>query len=466
MNRPGTEEAYTLESVMTSRENTGVGAGGSRVHSRPSMAFAIIVFVIAILFHATMLVSLKYHFLNPLFTTATHAEGQAGDFFGIYQAGVYALEDKDIYTDPLLDEDTIVPYGYFYRYLPFVAFTFSAALCQLQPWEAYWLWVFITELILILCILLTKRLAGSLSTFLVAAALWLGFSPYYIELYMGQFTFITSALAFISVYLLMRSRPFLSGLSWIGSILIKHFTILLIPMFLAMRRVKTILLGLIALAAVSVPYFYFKGVDPGSFLGKNFQPHLDVFHGNYGVLAFVMVLKNWLIPNPSYVVFQISGFEFTITRVLILGVMAIATLLATQATFGRRRVHPIEAFAIWTILYFFVYKEVWEYHFVALIPVLVLLYITTVNRFVLLSYLWLAIPTPVYFYDIATSRNPDLVWPVYIQIIHHGFKVAPLVLLFLWVVGGNAAGPEPVQPKPTARPHGITVTSSGHIRRE
>jgi len=450
---------------MAAEGSSGFTVGGLTRHPGPSKAFAIIVFVIAILFHMTMLASLKYHFLNPLYATATHAEGQAGDFFGIYQAGVYALEDKDIYTDPLLDEDSIVPYGYFYRYLPFVAFTFSAALSQVPPWEAYWLWVFITELLLILCIILTKRLAGSVTTFLVAAAFWLGFSPYYIELYMGQFTFVTSALAFVSMYFLLRYRPLFSGLSWIGSILIKHFTILLIPMFLGMRRTKTILLGLIALAATSVPYFYFKGVDPGSFLHTNFQPHLDIFHGNYGVLAFVMVLKNWLIRDPSYVVFQISGFEFTVTRVLILGVMAISTLLAIQTTFGRKRFDPVEAFALWTILFFFVYKEVWEYHFVALIPVMVLLYIATHNRFVLLSYLWLAIPTPVYFYDIPTAANPDLIWPVSTQIIHHGFKVVPLVLLFLWIVGGNAARPQEAKPRQAVKTtQGFTVSSSGHIK--
>jgi hypothetical protein len=283
---------------------------------------------------------------------------------------------------------------------------------------------------------------------------------------MGQFTFITSALAFIAVFLLMRNRPFLSGLSWIASILIKHFTILLIPMLFRFRRIKTILLGLIALAAVSVPYFYFKDVGWDSFLHTNFQPHLNVFHGNYGVLAFVMVLKDWLIPNPSYVLLEIAGFELTITRILILGVMAISTLLALQATFGRKNLDPIEAFAIWTILYFFVYKEVWEYHFVALMPVMVLLYIATQNRFVLLSYLWLAIPTPAVFYDIPSEANPDLVWPIYIQIVHHGFKVAPLVLLFLWVVGGNVGRSQESlsRPKPVKRNFQFTVDSAGNIR--
>jgi hypothetical protein len=459
-------EAFNMESAMTAAQYSHAAAGVRAPHRGPNKGFAITVFIIAVLFHLAMLGSLRYHYLNPLFVTATHSEGQAGDFFGIYQAGVYAQEDKDIYTDPLLDEETIVPYGYFYRYLPFVAFTFSAALSQLPPWEAYWLWVFFTELVLIVCILLTKRLTHSISAFLVAAALWLGFSPYYIELYMGQFTFLTAALAFFAVYLLMRSRPFLCGLSWISSILIKHYTILLIPMLLRFRRFKTVLLGVIALAGASIPYFYFKDVGWSSFLHTNFQPHLDVFHGNYGVLAFVMVLKNWLIPNPSYVVFQVAGFDFTITRILILGVMAISTLLAVQATFGRKSVEPVEAFAVWTILYFFVYKEVWEYHFVALMPVMVLLYIVTYNRFILLSYLWLAIPTPSVFYDVPTAQNTDLIWPVYIQIVHHGFKVAPLVLLFLWVVGGNVGRAKAIAHKPKAKPREFefTVDSAGNIR--
>ena len=101
--------------------------------------------------HAVFLVSLVHpdHFLNPLFPEGVHTiatiyeggeavgslegRGLGADFFAFYQAGTYVLNGDDIYRRPMDDPDRVVPYGYFYRYLPFVAYTLGVASNAVSP---------------------------------------------------------------------------------------------------------------------------------------------------------------------------------------------------------------------------------------------------------------------------------------------------------------------------------------------
>ena len=397
---------------------------------------ARILLIAALLVHAVFVASLVHpdHFLNPLFPEGAHnlEEGQGSDFFAFYQAGRYVLDGEDIYRRPMEDPERVVPYGYFYRYLPFVAYTLGVASNALSPWAAYWSWIAIVELILALTILATRRLVDDTTLFGYLAAMWLMFTPFYIEQYMGQLTFVMSALIFVFALARARGRLAAFDWSWILSVLIKHVTILYVPILVRTRRMRPIVLAVLLLVASTVPYFLLRPADTGQFGHDNFSFNLYPYAGNLGALALVMVLKDHFFPAASQPLVHAGPLMLSITRLLLLAVMAVPTLWALWTTFRRRPFDFVESLGLWTMVYFFVFREVWEYHYVLLLPVLVLFYAKTRARVLWVIYGLLAAPTLFVLYDVP-GDSPEASWTAFEHVLNHSFKIVPLVWLFVWV---------------------------------
>jgi hypothetical protein len=403
---------------------------------RPS---AKIVLIVALSVHAVFVASLVEpgHFLNPLFPEGMHniEGGQGSDFFAFYQAGRYVLEGDDIYTRPMEDPERVVPYAYFYRYLPFVAYTLGVAANALAPWAAYWSWVIVVELILALTILATRRLVNDATLFGYLAAMWLMFSPFYIEQYMGQLTFVMSALIFAFAMARARGNLVAFDWSWILSVLVKHVTILFVPILVRVRRLKPILLAVLLLAATTVPYYILRPADTGQFGHDNFSLNLYPYPGNFGALALLMVVKDRFFPGASEPLFHVGPMMVSLTRIMILAVMGAPTLWALWVTFRRRPFDFVESVSLWIMVYFFVFREVWEYHYVLLLPALVLLFAKTRARVLWVIYALLAAPTLFVLYDVP-GESPEASWSALEHVLNHGFKVVPLVWLFVWVALG------------------------------
>jgi hypothetical protein len=400
---------------------------------------ARILLIAALIVHALFLASLVEpgHFLNPLFPEGMHnlEEGQGSDFFAFYQAGRYVLDGEDIYRRPMDDPDRVVPYGYFYRYLPFSAFTLGVAANALPPWPAYWTWIVIVEVILGLSILATRRLVDDATLFGYLAAMWLMFTPFYIEQYMGQLTFVMSALIFAFALAHARGRRAASDWSWILSVLIKHVTVLYAPILVRVKRYRPIVLAAVLLVASTVPYYLLRPADTGRFQHDNFSLNLYPFPGNFGALALVMVLKNRFLPTASEPLFYVGPLMVSLTRIALLAVMLVPALWALWITFRRRPFDFVESLSLWTMVYFFVFREVWEYHYVLLMPVLVLLYAKVRARVLWVIYALLAAPTLFVLYDVP-GQSPEVSWSAFEHVVNHSFKVVPLVWLFTWVAIG------------------------------
>ena len=165
---------------------------------------AILLLITGILVHLLFLVSLKTGWLNPLFNDSMHRFGPGADFFYIYAAGIKARLGESVYTIGGHVEQ--VPYAYAFRYAPFVADTLGAALSFFSAIKAYALWLILCELAMLRNIRLTLEAAPDRRTGYIAAAMWLLFSPYYLELYVGQFTFITASMVFWSYLAWQRSH--------------------------------------------------------------------------------------------------------------------------------------------------------------------------------------------------------------------------------------------------------------------
>jgi hypothetical protein len=69
---------------------------------------------------------------------------------------------------------------------------------------------------------------------------------------------------------------------------------------------------------------------------------------------------------------------------------------------------------------------------VLLLPVLVLFYAKTRARVLWWIYGLLAAPTLFVLYDVP-GDSPEISWTAFQHVLNHGFKVVPLVWLFLWV---------------------------------
>ena len=120
-----------------------------------------------------------------------------------------------------------------FRYLP--AFALVASLfAYFQPFTAYLLHLCCTELFLAANLYLTWRWVEGPRRGL-ALFMWLAFSPYFLELYMGQVSFWAASLLFWLIVGLHSDRRWATGLGWAGALLIKPNALILAPALLRLR---------------------------------------------------------------------------------------------------------------------------------------------------------------------------------------------------------------------------------------
>jgi hypothetical protein len=403
---------------------------------------AAVVLIVAVAIHIVFLASLiePGHFLNPLFVEGMHnlGEGQASDFYAFYQAGRYVLDGENIYTRPMDDPDRVVPYAYFYRYLPFVAYTIGVAANAVPPKVAYWIWVVIIEAVLGLCIWGTRRIVRDPTLFGYLAAMWLMYTPFYMEQYMGQLTFAMAAMSFAFAVMHLRGRTLKSDAWWWASVVIKHLTVLYVPILVRLRRYRALAVAVLLLLVTTVPYLLLRRHGTGDFSHDNFSLNLYPYASNMGALAFFMVIKERFFPMASQALAHVGPLKLTLTRLGIAVIMGVPVLVSLWATFRRKPFDFLESFSLWTMVYFFVFREVWEYHYVLLMPVFVLLYARTRARVLWFIYALAAAPTLFVFYDVpgADPTEAWVAWSSFEHVVHHAFKLIPLTWLFVWVAAG------------------------------
>jgi hypothetical protein len=198
----------------------------------------------------------------PLHYDTIHRIGPGADFFAIYHAG----QSLDAGLNPYAPEEEpyVTPYFFPFRYPPVVAATLGVVMVRFPPQEAYRLWLLILEIVLgLLLLVLARRVKDRRLRCFVICTLLLS-SPYFLELYMGQFTFVTSSL--LCLALLAQEEPHgrlarqwarLAGIaSYVSAALLKVFPLVTIPSLLRHRRYwPSLLLASSALLVASVPYF-------------------------------------------------------------------------------------------------------------------------------------------------------------------------------------------------------------------
>ncbi len=390
---------------------------------------------LGVLVHLLFLLSLRFGWLNPLFNDTMHRFGPGGDFFSIYAAGVKARAGQSVYT--VGGHVPTVPYAYAFRYAPLVADTLGAALSCLPAIAAYALWLIGCEMALLRNIRLTLALAPDRRTGQVAAVLWLLFTPYYLELFVGQFTFITASLVFWA-YLGWRdgARGTARKADWLwaAAVWLKMMPLLFLPVVLLRGRGKgAVAVGLV-LAASSAAYFLRFPQDWAVFAATNAQEAPAGHAGNLGLMA---LLYHAAGERPE---------AFTLARAVVLTLVGASLAWLTGRAYQamRRRDGDAERrmltlYAACSAAYLLAYKDVWEHHYVLLLPPLILLALRRESKWLWLPpFLISALPGLFALYDlpgIGYNEDPQVYWRPATSLLHHGGKpLAPL-----WLMAGLLA---------------------------
>jgi hypothetical protein len=309
----------------------------------------------------------------------------------------------------------------------------------LSQWSAYWTWVAIYELLLVVNAYATWRVAGRGKWGVVGAAMWFLFTPFYLEQYMGQFSFLmATAILWVGIGI-ARGREVIAGPPWAASLIVKTNTALLLPLFVRLRWTCS-LLGAAALVGLNMFYFVLRPSDIKVFYDLNLRvTQMGPRHFLYqpGEQGLVALIRNTLMsgdPNSH----GMPGRYVVALAIAVVGLSLIATFLFSNGD-------PLALFAIWLSAYFLIFHKVWEHQYLMYLPVLVLLVaLRPAHRWwALAAFVLIALPTPYWLLNHVWNTGPvpmtvppayQEVWPQWGVILHHAMKPVPVLALWGYLV--------------------------------
>jgi hypothetical protein len=358
----------------------------------------------------------------PLHNDTIHRSGRASDFYAIYHAALNLEEGISPYQ---INDDHVTPYFYQFRYLPVVAEA-GRVFTRTTPYRAFFLWAMCLELLLGIFIFYIWTRMDHRGYRMAAVALLLLNSPYFLELYMGQFTFATVALCFLALLM-----PF-GFLFYALSIILKPISLAVVPALVRNRNtfVGSIMAGILLLLS-NAPIFLANKETWIDFYSLNFAETGGGLHsGNFGLIYFL-----WQIANDLSLTGLLENWEtvFGISRLLLLAAVALLVLYS--------KVSMRTGVAALLMAHFVSYQHVWEHHHSAVILIGILLLTVPAMRekrlLVLISLIVLALPTPFGLFDVVKDPavfNPTLSWPRYAVYLTLLPKVVPTVFLFVLLI--------------------------------
>jgi hypothetical protein len=400
----------------------------------------------AVLVHLVLLAGwLRPALLAPLFFDVTVTSGTyAWDFNALYEAGANFLHGVDVYNTTPGERVEAVPYFTPFRYLPVAAYTVGATLNLLPPALAYRAWVAFTELALLACVYVTWKLVDDPNLRARLVAMWLAFTPYYVELMFGQFSFVQGALVFAMMALVLADRcDWRFDAAWITSVLWKLNTALFLPLMVRLGRWRTLAVLAVLLYLTTIPYFRFFPEGLPSFQ-SNFASAVNGHElGNHGLRQ--LLYETVLVVRPD-----LTGGGQTLQ----LAVVGLVVLLSLALTFVDPGPDVVDQLCLWLAAFFLISHQVWEHHYTMLLPVLVVVYWRTRSRWVAVCYVLLALPTPFWPTGLSAqiAANHDLrsapLNPAWAGLLYHAAKPLPALALYAflaWRIGRRGDWKSPVR---------------------
>ncbi|MCA9679139.1 MAG: DUF2029 domain-containing protein, partial [Myxococcales bacterium] len=217
-----------------------------------------IVLAVAIVVHLGLGAALATGGLRPFYNDIRNRPGPAADFFAVYHAGRQVWTGRSPYARaerPAITPSHFAPF----RYPPGVAWTLGAAVAKTRPWIAYGAWLVIVEGLLVVGVIRLRELVDDPRRLAWLRAAWLAFPPFFLELWMGQFTFVAAMLTFFAVLAWRRGRARRGAVAWAAACVLKLFPLALVPALALRRRAGALALMTIALAAALAPLLAIDG---------------------------------------------------------------------------------------------------------------------------------------------------------------------------------------------------------------
>ncbi len=420
----------------------------------PSDVALKLVVIIGLLLHVSFLLSLQTGWWDTWFHDSVPTVHKRGtDFFAIYVSAhelvrgrtIYPVENLPDYQDfvknlpeeqktrwkisgePQTDYSKIVPYFDPYRYLP-VAVLVGIPFSLMKPWVAYWTWIVVYEILFFGCILMLGHRFGTMRKLHVAAALYLFFTPWYPEIYLGQFSFMQSFLILGSI-VPIGGEACHGGRYWVASVLWKINTIICLPSVIKWRLWTPIKWLVIILVVTSVPYFIWHPADFLKFFMINFRAPGPADSGNFGFLGLI-----------SKIFMGVNNGEDTPARLAVQYIsIVVFILIGLWATFRAQRYRFAQSVCMWIAMYFLIYSDVWEHQYVMLLPLIAFLYLRRPTLALWIIWFLLAAPTTYkIFYDILHASmlagNPvDMIKDTSFLNDWHFTLIKPMSVLAFWI---------------------------------
>ncbi|MFC1462518.1 glycosyltransferase family 87 protein [Verrucomicrobiota bacterium] len=391
-------------------------------HNRRSLAFAVLAAagVVHIAIVASVCLQHKpviWHLHND----TIHRVGPGADLYAIYHAGINMRQGLNPYSK---NDDHTTPYFYPFRYLPVVALA-ATVLRVFSPETALLVWIIVVETVLwwLIAVFWHRLHSIRMRTFAVTALLLS--SPYFLELYMGQFTFVT--ITFVA-FALLSGR--LRVVTYTCACLLKAFPLAAGPALVRHRRYWPKLVVATTLVVVSsAPYFILRPDAWHAFYEANMRPFGGMHSGNYGFMHLLYLLIRDC--GLSCVI-----FPWTITAAAVrwaaLGGTALLVLFS-------KRDNAVLGVSALLLAHFISYVHVWEHHCSGIVVLGLLMLTVKYDRrwavpLIVTSVVLLCLPTPFGVFD--QAKNPALWdpaggWPRYASYVVLLPKVIPTLALYV-----------------------------------
>jgi len=396
-----------------------------------------IVIAALLLVHFVLLYLVLSRKLDFLFNDASHRIGPGSDFWALYNSGKHWRLGNNIYGQGP---------GFGFRYHPILAMTLLALLSHLKNTVAYAVWVFLNEFLFLMIWPFIRRLITDTRAFLVALAVGVFFTPYYLEVYMGNASFIAAALLIVAFFYLESHPNTRFYPLYLLSALIKPLALLFLPVLLFRKQVRLALVTVIIYAGLAIPYFAVRDTAWLAFTRVNFDgfavnPGFMVHGGNQGFYTLILMISASLnnISNVAlYSLSQLPAWNMIIMRLLPYAFVVIAVWATIRL---RKTPHLYLSLFIWSATYFLGYKDIWEHSYSFFLLGLLCLHLSGAvdRRLLLICSVGMALPTAFVLYDISfvpdnLIHDPDWHWSPWISLIHHMTKPAWLMALYLVVM--------------------------------
>ena len=408
----------------------------------PKEIYIKVAVFIGLLLHISFLLSLSTGHWDSCFHAAMNKEDKGVDFFAVYFTGSQLLNHDSIYPvekttvngkskyklkEKLPGDDERRIRASPFRYLPTAAY--PAILMNLvAPWTAYNLWIILHEILFFMCIFMLGMHFRSVKAMHVAAAMYLFFTPWYPEIWWGQHSLLQSFFVLCMLLSISSGRSGRAAGWWITSVLWKINTAICLPAFIRWRRWRSIGWLLIAAAITCGPYFILNPEEITKFLVMNFRPPDAAYSGNFGLqalLADILIGYGYDKSSPERITVILS------TTVIILLICLITTVLAKRDRFA-------ECVCLWFTSTLLVYQDVWEHHYLMLLPVITFLYLKRPGRFLWFAWLLMAFPTTywLFHYNFESIRATGMpyygVGATYFWNVWYYTSIKPMGLLMLF----------------------------------